>query len=254
MTNSEIKKCEHSPLSTVSSGVMTWCGLCGAMRLIGGDWEFPTRTPVAEGKIYVDWSCPHCGYIGGFIKDADKPLTCSKCNRIITSSPRTPGPTKLSDYACSSCGVLAGHAFNCKPEPTNIHKLDFEITKIFEELRVMHDVPKSVLESLEGLIRKRNPEPTKAENGLDINNLKNLDLFKLSEEELDDLLFVLKKTIAVINIKESPSITKEQLLAILPENLTHELERIDDRQVSEEVWRVIETINKMKQRIEELGK
>ena len=45
--------------------------------------------------------------------------------------------------------------------------MDYQISLLNEKTQLMLDVPKSVLESLEGLIRNRNPEPTKADVGLD---------------------------------------------------------------------------------------
>lgn len=95
----------------------------------------------------------------------------------------------------------------------------------------------------------RTPEPTKAENGLVRLDEKALSEFIGEDQGWEESAVILAKKICAKF--GTPSITKEQLLAILPEKAVCKHQKYDDECGC---WTRNNAIDQMKQRIEELWK
>ncbi len=223
MTNSEIKKCEHKSPTAIDS--VEWCGMCGAFRKFNkymeswSLWILPTRTPEPIDSIekltkLVSSIALECKKLG---------LTQVETSNILKHTFSTTEPTKPSYSACHE----------------NIEKLKADFDKGWK------DWEKWCL-----FLDSRTVEP-KAENGLVRLSNKNWDVIcqvlRNHHEQLANGDY-LKCVNAIIETLGIPSITKERLLAILPEHCgCHRDYRVCVRHEGENI-----TIDEMKQRIEEL--
>ncbi len=221
MTNSEIK-CEHKNIESLADDVVDWCENCGARRThtMLGPTTWQLPTRTPEPIDSIEKLTKLVSSIALECKKLG--LTQVETSNILKHTFSTTEPTKPSYSACPDCKFTGGHALVCKSEPT---KAENGLVRL-DDIKLWETINTTC--SLRGITLSRG----------------NISIIR------DAILYTFG----------TPSITKDQLLAILPEltkeyfkkDITHADEMLADIQAMSMEIGHLRTKAIMKQRIEEM--